>query len=66
MLSEKTRKKTESNRKSFLSSSLAKEITVILIIKVAVIFLIKWQFFSNPVDLTDVNSSVEAHMGILK
>lgn len=43
---------------------LVREITIALLVKVIVIFFIKWQFFSDPVDITQVNNSPEHHLGI--
>jgi hypothetical protein len=50
--------------KSIFKIPLVREITVVLLIKLAVIFVIKWQFFSDPVDLTQANNSVEQQMGL--
>jgi hypothetical protein len=50
--------------KSIFKIPLVREITVVLLIKLAVIFAIKWQFFSDPVDLTQASNSVEAQMGL--
>lgn len=50
--------------KSVFSIPLVREITVVLLVKLVVIFFIKWQFFSDPVDLTQADNSVEQHMGL--
>ena len=50
--------------KSIFKIPLIREITVVLIIKLILIFFIKWQFFSDPVDLTQPSNSVEQHMGL--
>lgn len=49
---------------SIFQIPLVREITIVLLIKLVVIFIIKWQFFSDPVDLTQENNSVEQHMGL--
>jgi len=51
--------------KSIFTIPLIREITVVLLIKLAVIFWIKHEFFSNPVDLTQAETSVESHMGLM-
>lgn len=56
----------EQKLSSIFARPLVKEITLVLCIKLALIFFIKWQFFSDPVDLTQINNSVEAKMGLLK
>ncbi|MFY0640752.1 MAG: hypothetical protein JXR16_06870 [Bermanella sp.] len=50
--------------KSIFKIPLVREITIVLLIKLVVIFAIKWQFFSDPVDLTQANNSVEQQMGL--
>lgn len=50
--------------KSIFKIPLVREITIVLLIKLVVIFAIKWQFFSDPVDLTQANTSIEAQMGL--
>ncbi|WP_283788519.1 cytochrome oxidase putative small subunit CydP [Bermanella sp. WJH001] len=51
-------------QQSIFKIPLVREITLVLLIKLVVIFMIKWQFFSDPVDLTQANNSVEQHMGL--
>ena len=50
--------------KSIFKIPLVREIAIVLVIKLVVIFAIKWQFFSDPVDLTQANNSVEQRMGL--
>jgi len=52
-------------QKSIFTIPLIREVTVVLVIKLAIIFWIKHEFFSNPVDLTQAETSVESHMGLL-
>lgn len=54
----------DATRQSVFRIPLVREITVVLLIKLAVIFVIKWQFFSDPVDITQADSTVEQHMGL--
>lgn len=46
------------------SHFLAAEIALILVIKLAAIFMIWWYFFSAPVDLKQPHQGVEQHFGL--
>jgi hypothetical protein len=50
--------------KSIFKIPLVREIAMILLIKLAVVIVIKWQFFSAPLDLMQANNSVEHQMGL--
>jgi len=56
----------EPTHKSMFSIPLVREITFVLLIKLAVIMVIKWQFFSEPVDMSEPKKILEQHMGLTK
>ena len=57
--------KKSDDHKSIFSIPLVREITIVLILKLVVIFSIKAMFFSSPVDLKESETSVESHFGLL-
>jgi len=42
----------------------AREITLILIVKVVVILLMKWAFFSAPINVSDTPDLIEKQFGL--
>ncbi|GAB2190806.1 cytochrome oxidase putative small subunit CydP [Sessilibacter sp. MAH2] len=53
-------------KNSWLTQPLVKELAVVLVIKLVVIFAIKWMFFSDPVDVKSQELGIESHLGIDK
>jgi len=54
----------EPKEKSIFTIPLVREITLVLLIKLALVMAIKWQFFSDPVDMSEPNKVMEQHMGL--
>lgn len=48
----------------WLTLPLVKELIVVLVVKLAVIFWIKTTYFSDPVDIRDAEQGIEARFGI--
>jgi hypothetical protein len=53
----------ESEQKIF-NIPLVRELTVVLVIKLLVVFLIKWSFFSDPIDMQDGSNVMTQHFGV--
>lgn len=49
---------------SMFKIPLVREITLVLVIKLAVVFLIKWSFFSDPVDMENGPDVMTQHLGV--
>jgi len=54
---------TESEQ-SIFKIPLVREITLVLVMKLAVVFLIKWSFFSDPVDMDNAPDVISQHFGM--
>ncbi len=54
----------EQARSIFQISLVRDKITIVLILKLIVVFHIKWRFFSDPLDLTQANNSLKQHIGL--
>ncbi|WP_430461247.1 cytochrome oxidase putative small subunit CydP [Thalassolituus sp. LLYu03] len=51
-------------RRSVFSIPLVRELAAVLVIKLALIFVIKALFFSDPVELTDPQDAVAQQLGL--
>ena len=51
-------------RSSIFGIPLVRELAWVLVIKLVVIFVIKWQFFSDPVDMSEPTSVISEQLGI--
>ena len=49
---------------SIFQIPLIREITIVLVIKLALVFVIKWSFFSEPVDMTNAQTVLNQHLGV--
>ena len=54
---------TESEQ-SIFRIPLVREITLVLVIKLALVLLIKWSFFADPVVLDDGSDVISQHFGM--
>ena len=52
------------SEQSIFKIPLIREITVVLVIKLALVFFIKWNFFSEPVDMHDAPKVLTQHFGV--
>ena len=52
------------DKRSLFSFPLVRELSVVLVIKLALIFVIKSAFFSDPVDMSDPQDAVSQQFGL--
>tara|TARA_B100001063_G_C16284494_1_gene320758 strand:+ start:193 stop:411 length:219 start_codon:yes stop_codon:yes gene_type:complete len=49
---------------SIFKIPLIREITLVLVIKLVLVFVIKWSFFSDPVDMQNPQEVLDKHIGV--
>lgn len=49
---------------SIFSIPLAREIAIVLLLKIIVLLAIKWAFFSDPVDMAEPQNNISRQLGL--
>ena len=52
-------------RRPLFSIPLVRELAMVLLVKLVIIFVLKHAYFSEPVDMTDAESVISRQLGIL-